>query len=286
MSSTKPKQWLEFDSPWAFQPGRVRVLQSQGELSRDDLWQRLYRNEMILPYLVETTYERRLHFTRDVAQTTMLFDEPDSLTSAYTREMMSFLLFNPAPKGILMIGLGGGSLAKFCYRRLTQTRITVVEISADVIALRDEFCIPQDDERLRIIQADGALYLEGFDDTVDAILIDAFDSQGVAPSLLMSSFFSRCAAQLSPSGVLVMNLSGQQTRYVDTLRQVRKAFGKKMLLLEVANGDNVLLFASKEAPPKILTDELAARARDLQAQLQLEFPAYLKRICEGHSLVS
>jgi spermidine synthase len=241
---------------------------------------------MILPYLVETTYERRLHFTRDVAQTTMLFDEPDSLTAAYTREMMSFLLFNSAPRHILMIGLGGGSLAKFCYRRLAQTRITVVEISADVIALRDEFCIPPDDERLRIIHADGASYLQGLDDAVDAILIDAFDAQGIALSLLTSDFYSRCAAQLTPSGVLVMNLSGQQSRYVDTLRQVRKAFGKKILLLEVANGENALLFASKVVPPKILTDELESRARDLQAQLQLEFPRYLKRICEGHLLAS
>jgi spermidine synthase len=283
---TKSNQWFEFDSPWAFQPGRVRVLQSRGQLSRDELWQRLYRNEMTHPYLVETPYERRLHFTRDVAQTTMLIDEPDSLTAAYTREMMSFLLFNSAPNHILMIGLGGGSLAKFCYRRLVKTRITVVEISADVIALRDEFCIPPDDERLRIIHADGASYLQGLDDAVDAILIDAFDSEGVAPSLLTANFYSRCAAQLAPSGVLVMNLSGQQSRYIDTLRQVRKAFGKKMLLLEVANGENVLLFASKVVPPKILTDELESRARDLQAQLQLEFPRFLKRICVGHVLAS
>ena len=37
--------------------------------------------------------------------------------------MMGFLLFKPQPRSIGMIGLGGGSLAKFCYRYLSRTRI-------------------------------------------------------------------------------------------------------------------------------------------------------------------
>ena len=52
----------------------------------------------------------------------MSLDEPDALVTAYTRKMMAFLLFNPAPKRIAMVGLGGGSLAKFCYRNLPKPR--------------------------------------------------------------------------------------------------------------------------------------------------------------------
>ena len=57
-----------------------------------------------------------------------------------------------------MVGLGGGSLAKFCHRHLPRTRLTVVEVDPDVIALRGEFEVP-DDERLAIVQADAAEYL-------------------------------------------------------------------------------------------------------------------------------
>ena len=84
-----------------------------------------------------------MHFTSLATQSAMLFSDPDALIAQYTRKMMSFLLFNPNPEHIVMIGLGGGSLAKFCYRHLPRSQITVVEINADVIALREEFCIPK-----------------------------------------------------------------------------------------------------------------------------------------------
>ncbi len=73
--------------------------------------------------------------------------------------MMCFALFAPRPRHILMVGLGGGSLAKFCYRHFPHTRITVLEISAEVIALRDAFHVPPDDARLRIVHADAADYI-------------------------------------------------------------------------------------------------------------------------------
>ena len=110
----------------------------------------------------------------------MSLDEPDALIAAYTRKMMAFLLFNPAPKRITMVGLGGGSLAKFCYRNLPEAQITVVEIDARVVALRDEFCIPADDERLRIVCEDGAHYISQRSDPIDVLLVDAFDPIGVA----------------------------------------------------------------------------------------------------------
>jgi hypothetical protein len=36
-----------------------------------------------------------------------------------------------------LIGLGGGSLVKYCYRNLPGTRIVVIEIDPEVIALRN-----------------------------------------------------------------------------------------------------------------------------------------------------
>jgi spermidine synthase len=87
----------------------------------------------------------------------MWLDEPDTLVSAYTRKMMGFLLFRKRPRGVVMIGLGGGSLVKFCHRHLPSTRMTVVEINARVIALRSHFQIPPDDSRLRVINEDGSV---------------------------------------------------------------------------------------------------------------------------------
>ena len=84
--------------------------------------------------------------------------------------------------------------------------------------------------------------------------------------------------------MLVMNFWGPCERYVDNLAQARAAFGDSLLLVPVAGDVNVLLFAFKQAPPQAITDELEAVAQRLQMRLLLDFPRYLRRICQGISL--
>jgi spermidine synthase len=134
--------------------------------------------------------------------------------------MMAFLLFNRAPRDILMIGLGGGSLVKFCHRHLRNTRLTVVEIDPDIVALREWFHVPPDDERLQILLEDGADFVQRGDWAADILLIDAFDRAGVAPSLASCDFYTRAFRCLRPNGLLVMNLAGERARYVAHLERL------------------------------------------------------------------
>lgn len=284
MPESRKIHWIEFESPWACQPGTVRVIQPSPSVSREDLSNRAWRNELTQPYIFDTLFERRMHFTNDATQSAMLFADPDALIAQYMRKMMGFLLFNPNPRHIVMLGLGGGSLPKFCYRHLPRSQITVVEINEDVIALREEFCVPKDDERFRVVHDDGARYVERLDEQMDVLLIDAFDADGIAPSLAKSDFYACAARQLTENGVLVMNYWGPCERYVDNLAQARAAFGDSLLLVPVAGDVNVLLFAFKQAPPQSITDELQALAQRLQMRLLLDFPRYLRRICQGISL--
>jgi spermidine synthase len=284
MTESRKLRLLEFESPWPCQPGKVRVIQPEACVSSEALSNRAWRNELAQPYIFETLFERRMHFTNEATQSAMLLADPDALIAQYMRKMMAFLLFNPHPDHIVMLGLGGGSLPKFCYRHLPRSRITVVEISEDVIALREEFCIPQDDERFRVIHDDGARYIERLDERMDVLLIDAFDADGIALSLAKSDFYSCAARQLTENGVLVMNFWGPCERYIDNLAQARTAFGDSLLLVPVSGDANVLLFAFKQTPPQAITDELEAVARRLQMRLLLDFPRYLRRICQGFSL--
>ena len=284
MFEPKSLEFLEFESPWECQPGKVRVMKPGEGANPGELSKRAWRNELERPYIFDSLFERRLHFTNDATQSAMLLSDPHALIAQYTRKMMAFLLFNPNPEHIVMIGLGGGSLAKFCYRNLPRSRITVAEISEDVIALRDEFCIPKDDERFRVVHDDGAHFVERLEQPVDVMLIDAFDADGIALSLTKSDFYDHAARRLTKGGVLVMNFWGPRDRYVDNLLKARAAFGDSLLLVPVSGDVNVLLFAFKQAPPQEITDELAAVALRLQMRLLLDFPRYLQRICQGHSL--
>src|SRR3546814_14635441 len=86
----------------------------------------------------------------------MRIDDPDRLILDYTRRMMGFLLFNPSPRAIEIIGLGGGSLAKYCHRYLPDTSIVAVEIDPEVIAVREQFFMPRERDRFEFDVGDGA----------------------------------------------------------------------------------------------------------------------------------
>jgi spermidine synthase len=108
------------------------------------------------PLVIQNEPVVSLYFVARGVQSTMLRRDPCALALGYTRTMMGFLLFRPSPRRISTIGLGGGSLAKYCYRHLPDTTITAVEINPEVIALRDQFHVPRNDERFRVVCADGA----------------------------------------------------------------------------------------------------------------------------------
>ena len=121
----------------------------------------------------------------------MRLDDPDALANEYTRKMMGFLVFEGRPKKVLMIGLGGGSIAKYCHRHLLDTEFTAVEIDPDVIAMRPHFYVPPDDARFKVINADGADYvaqLAAAGEHSDVILVDAYDQFGIARSVVERAF--------------------------------------------------------------------------------------------------
>ena len=246
--------------------------------------QGLHREELNRPFILDTAGTRQLYFDLRAVQSSMRLEEPDALVTAYAQKMMAFLLFNRAPRHILMIGLGGGSLVKFCHRHLQGTRLTVVEIDPDIIELREWFHIPADDERLRVILGDGAEFVRRGDWTADILLIDAFDRGGVAPPLAADDFYAQAFRYLQPNGVLVMNLSGERGRYVAHLEKLRKACPGPVLLVPVEADGNVLVFAFAQAKKAWTWESVETTAEELQLAFALEFPRFLQRLRTGHLL--
>ena len=71
---------------------------------------------------------RSLHIGGDAVQSAMRIGAPDALYLDYTRCMLACLLFEPEPRRALLIGLGGGSLAKFLHRNLKSLQVRAVEV--------------------------------------------------------------------------------------------------------------------------------------------------------------
>ncbi|MES2263210.1 MAG: fused MFS/spermidine synthase [Pseudomonadota bacterium] len=192
---------------------------------------------------------RSLEFKPGMVQSEMSLADPHRLTLAYARAMMCFVLFQPRPAHIVMVGLGGGSLAKFCHRYLPHSRITVLELRADVIALREQFAIPPDDARFRIIEADAAHYMRQLRDSVDVLLLDGFDESGLPPALGSARFYADCRRALRNDGVLVANIFSYDPHYGAMLRRLRQCFRQRICWFDGIAGNNRLIFAIKTAEP-------------------------------------
>jgi spermidine synthase len=203
-------------------------------------------------------------------QSAMRKQDPYKLVLSYTRLMMGFLLLQPEPQDILIIGLGGGSLSKYCYKYLPESRITTVEISEHVIALRKTFLIPEDNERFRIVQADGRHYIENCHNQYDVILLDGFDVDGLSRQLGSLQFYKQCALVLRKNGVLVANLLDSDWRVVTCVNRLHKAFDNQVLSARSERGSNRILYAThRNNLPK--QEELRRRASDLETAYGLNF---------------
>ncbi|MDH5264023.1 MAG: fused MFS/spermidine synthase, partial [Betaproteobacteria bacterium] len=200
---------LELPNPFGGEGGVIRLLETR-QCDREAIVGRILAGTYAKPFVIEDDGARALYFSRAFIQSEMRLADPYALEFAYTRKMMGFLLFLPEPRAILQLGLGGGSLAKYCHRHLAAARITVVEIDPDVIAFRDQFLVPPDDARFRVVRGDAAQYVAQCEDDHDVVLIDAFDRDGVAPSLCTREFYRDVRGLLGRKGVMVANLVGRK----------------------------------------------------------------------------
>jgi spermidine synthase len=226
------------------------------------------------PYVVEDEHGKALYFDARNVQSRMRSDAPHALQLGYTRTMMGFMLLQPAPRDILIVGLGGGSLSKYCHRQLPDATITTVEINPAVIALREQFAIPADSKNFRIICADAARYLSGKSDVADVILLDGFEDYGLPPALSNKQFYDNCHNALRDGGVLAANLWAKDA----TLQRFRELIGprfqQKVLTAGAESSRNVIAFALKN--PRLPTwPKLQQRARLLQRETELNFSNFL-----------
>jgi spermidine synthase len=268
---------LEIPAPFPLQDSRVLLLEPPGncgpELGRQ-LWDGTYDK----PFILDQGALRFLHFDLQHVQSLMRRDDPDELCLRYTRKMMTFLLFMPQPRRILIVGLGGGSLAKFCYRRLPSATITALEVDPWIIALRKEFGVPPNDKRFRVVQGDGGEYVARRGLRQDVILLDAYDRQGVAPGLDTPSFYRKALHRLTPGGVLVVNIHGDPYERASHFANIRRVFGKRVIVLPVRDNHNLIVLAFRNNAVVRNWAGRERRAVMLERRFGLNFPRYLHRM--------
>jgi spermidine synthase len=228
-------------------------------------------------YITEKSGVRSLHIGSDTIQSSMRLARPNDLELAYTRSMMAFLLFNGPPRRVLMVGLGGGSLAKFVYHRMPETVTEVLEINPQVVAVaRRLFELPTADARLIVRVCDAAEFVAAEGSGYDAILVDGYDGESQVPELASPAFYGACRRRLERGGVLVVNLWGSDGRFDEYLARIEAVFPSSTLCLPAEKPGNVIVFGFRDPPAAARWDELERKALDLEARYALEFGRFVR----------
>ena len=220
---------------------------------------------------------RTLHVGGEAIQSSMRLDDPYALALDYTRCMMAFLLFHPEPREALMIGLGGGSLAKFFYRYLKKTSIRVIELDQRVVtAAREHFALPPDGPRLAVEVGDGVEALAP--ECCDLLVVDAFEDELHVPRLASSEFYDGAFLALTEPGALVVNFMDDDPKFDLTLQRLERAFGGAVIVMPALYDPNILAFALKGTDSSISWSTLRGRAGQLESRLGLPFTRYVPRL--------
>lgn len=225
----------------------------------------------------DTAGVRSLHIGGVAVQSAMRLDDPDALHLDYTRCMMACLLFHPEPREALLLGLGGGSIAKYLHRRLKRTRVRAVEIDPRVVAVaRAQFGLPPDDARLHVEIGDGAQALAP--ECCDLLMVDAFHDEAPAEQLCGGEFYAAAYAALSSPGVLVANLMSDDPQMDARLRAIEGAFRGAVVCMPALSDPNILAFGFKGHPDRLAWNDLRRRVRELKRGHTLPFQHYVNAL--------
>lgn len=220
---------------------------------------------------------RSLHLGGDAIQSSIRLGRPDALELHYTRAMMGFMLFHPRPREIVMIGLGGGSIARFVLYRMESTRITVVELNPRVVDVaRLHFGLPPDGERLRVEVADGAAWVPAHPTACDVLLLDAFNDGETIPELCTERYYEHCYAALEPGGVFAVNFMMDEPLRARFTERIERVFDGRILCLPAADRVNMIVFGLKSDARRLPIDPLVRHAAQLERRFGLPFNGFAR----------
>ena len=202
----------------------------------------------------------------------MYLDDPFELVHEYVQRMMAWLLF-VEPNSVKslqawQLGLGAGSLTKFCTKTL-RMKTTAIEINPRVlVACRGWFKLPADNARLRVLLADAAKEIQKPEwwGAVDVLQIDLYDHDAAAPVLDSLPFYNHCRRLLTPEGCMTVNLFGRASSFERSIEKMSAAFGKDAIwaFKPTSEGNTVVL--AQHTPHRPQREVLMARAQVIEAR--------------------
>lgn len=224
------------------------------------------------PTLSEFDGIRYLHFGTEWVQGAMRVKRPAELVLSYTGQMMAWLLFlEPRREDTLVVlGLGAGSLTRFCLKHSPGTVLTV-EWNPRVTAIcQMYFRLPQTD-RAPIVHADAAVWVAdgAHAGSARAMMVDLYDASARGPVRDSVRFYRDCRRTLGDAGVLAVNLFGNHESFPRNIDNLNRAFDDRVVVLPEIEEGNRIALAFSGPPLRLEPADLLDRAQVVQTKYGL-----------------
>jgi spermidine synthase len=174
--------------------------------------------------------------------------------------------------GILVIGLGGGSLPRALAKSVPEASIDVVDIDPAVVRVARQYFQFVPGPRTEVFEEDGRVFVrrairEGR--SYDLIMLDAYDHEYIPEHLLTREFLLEVKRLLNAGGVVAANTFSGSRLYDSESVTYRSVFGE-FYNLKSANRVIIVRNGTLPAPASIRQNAFAwapaLRAIDVDAQ--------------------
>jgi spermidine synthase len=198
--------------------------------------------------------------------------DPVALYLPYSQLMMAALALPTEPKRGLILGHGGGSLAKWLARYRPELELDTVEVDPSVVQAAGRYFSYEPPPNHHVHVKDARMFLRGTTATYDVVWLDVFARHLIPFHLTTREFFRELRARLHPDGVLAVNLASsgegpdrlRAQAVVATLKAVFPvvaSYGVKgpWKTLKQSRAENLIFFAGapvEKTPPTGFRDKV------------------------------
>ncbi|XP_055498232.1 eEF1A lysine and N-terminal methyltransferase isoform X2 [Leucoraja erinacea] len=179
---------------------------------------------------------------------------------------------------LLVVGLGGGSLPLFIHDYFSQSTVDTVEIDPEVVEVATKWFEFTQDDRMRVILADGLHYIRTLADSgsgsYDVVMFDV-DSKDTTlgmscppPAFLEQAFLQKVRSLLAPQGLFVLNLVCRDRALREKAVEVIKLVFPLVCLQKIEGEVNEILYCQLSTELKAVSKDLLEAGQILEDDLK------------------
>lgn len=203
-----------------------------------------FHDEYGLLVVMDDGNKRYLAFGENDEQSCQLKSAPFRLQHDYSQAMLLVLLFKE-PRSMILLGVGGGTIATTMHHFLPALKIQAVELRAKVVDVAYRYFQFPRSKRIEVFIEDASEFLERVElSQVDVLFSDIYSDEGLDLQQTQPWFIESCAQLLKPDGWLVLNC-WQQHRGEQEMIAALKTHFQDVRVCATAEGNWVVLAGKK-----------------------------------------